>query len=182
MHTVIINISEQREVNISSFFAGNTGENNETLLSFEIPDEYSSYYKYLDIITENGKKTQTVVSTTDERKFSYKIPSDFTDGRCVYLQLVMKKGEYIFKSNMFSLIFNPSICAGQHILGDNKDTLQFIMENKADKEEFENTKKELNRKLDSSIFYSYTGIQEFVNNNKVDKQEGKGLFPDLGAV
>ena len=168
MHTININVSETREVTIDFKTAGNIAENNETLLSFEIPKEYSSYYKYLDILKEKDKKTQTVVSTDDENKFSYKLPYELTDGRCLYLQLVLKKGENVFKSNIFSIMFNGAICGGQHLVGDYQDAIQFIMENKSDKKDVENLNKDVYRKLDSNIFYSQLEVQEAVNNKKVD--------------
>lgn len=172
MYVTEINVAENREVILSSKKAGVSSENNATLLSFTIPQQYSAYYKYLDITKGDSGKTQTVVSTDDEYKFSYKLPYELTDALKLHLQLVMKKENEIFKSNIFCIMFNPGICATQYLESEYQDSIEYIMENKADLSYVEEVK---NRKLDKEIFYNFSDSQKLINNGKVDKIEGKGL-------
>ena len=89
MYKINLNVSETREVVLSSASGGTTGENNSVVMNFKIPPEYSSFNKYLDIYGDNGKKTQTVLSVSDESEFSYVLPGMLSDNLNLYMQLVL---------------------------------------------------------------------------------------------
>jgi len=172
MYIIDVNVGENREVFLSNKNAGISSENNVTLLNFTIPEKYSDYYKYLDIVKGDNEKTQTVVSAEDEYKFSYKLPYELTQDLKLYLQLIFKKNNEIFKTNIFYIVFNPSVCATQYLQNEYQDTIEYIMENKADLSNIDELK---NKKLDKDIFYNFSDSQNVINSTKVDKTEGKDL-------
>ncbi len=174
MYILNIDIKEDRQVIISQKNSGNIYENNATVLHITIPEKYSSYYKYMDIIKDNKEKTQTVISTKNEHILSYPLPDALTGARELTCQLVLKNEAEVFKSNLFVLSFSGSINATQSIENKCADTIEYLMENKADREELI---KQEDKKLEKNIFYSFRDTQDEINNSKVDKEEGKVLIP-----
>ena len=78
----------------------------------------------------------------------------------------MKKEGKVFKSNIFVLHFNGSINGTQKLMSDYQDTIEFLMENKAAKEETEALKGKMALKLDKSEFYDfYIKVCEKLNIN-----------------
>lgn len=173
MNNLNIDIKEDRQVTISEDTGGNIYENNATVLRITIPQKYSSYYKYMDIIKDNKEKTQTVISVKDEYILSYPLPDDLTGSRELVCQLVLKNEAEVFKSNMFILSFSGSINATQYIENKCADTIEYLMENKADKDKLSKLN---DTKLEKSVFYSFRDTQDVINNLKADKEEMNNLL------
>ena len=155
MYIIDVKISDNRFVGCENIYAGGIGENNITKLKFTVPNDYKDFYKYLDIIKSDGEKTQTVIDDDKNNVFYYTLPFSLTDKEEITLQLVMKDKEKVFKSNIFVLHFNGSIEGTQKLTGDYQDTIQFIMENKASKEEVKEIKDKLPFKVSKNEFYTF---------------------------
>lgn len=166
MYIIDIKVSENRFVECENIYAGEIGENNITKLKFTVPKDYRDFFKYLDIIKSDGEKTQTVIDDYNSDVFYYTLPFTLTDKEEITLQLVMKKEGKVFKSNIFVLHFNGSINGTQKLMSDYQDTIEFLMENKAAKEETEALKGKMALKLDKSEFYDfYIKVCEKLNIN-----------------
>lgn len=195
MHIIEIEIFENRMVKCENITAGTTGENEATKLKFIIPEMYKDFYKYLDILKKDGTKTQTVVGDTESKIFYYSLPYSLTNDDELILQLVLKKENTVFKSNMFSLYFSQSLEGTQILIGDYQDTIEFLMENKAERKEVDALNIKVNNKTDRQEYYDLNDklnrdisfkvdITDFENyksqnqvnvSRKVDKISGKGL-------
>lgn len=175
MQILEINVGKNREVSLFVNKGGNIGENNETLLKFTVPEEFKNHYKYLDIIKNDKDKTQTVLDVGKNYEFTYILPAFLTENRELYLQLVMKLKDEIFLSNIFVIKFDESICATQYIADNSCDTIQYLMENKADNENVNLISCELSGKLCSNVYYDELGRIYKSIDKKVDKEEGKEL-------
>lgn len=156
MYIIDVKISDNRFVECENIYAGGIGENNITKLKFTVPNDYKDFYKYLDIIKSDGEKTQTVIDDDKNNVFYYTLPFSLTDKEEITLQLVMKDKEKVFKSNIFVLHFNGSIEGTQKLTGDYQDTIQFIMENKASKEEVKEINDKLPFKVSKNEFYTFS--------------------------
>ena len=171
MYIIEVKISDDRFVECENIYAGEIGENNITKLKFNVPEDYKDFYKYLDIIKSDGEKTQTVIEDMGNDTFYYTLPFSLTQGEEVTLQLVMKKNEALFKSNIFILRFNGSIEATQKLEGDFQDTIQFLMENKTSKEEIKEIIEKLALKVPKNEFYNFCIKTNEDLNKKVSEDE-----------
>ena len=171
MYIIEVKISDDRFVECENIYAGEIGENNITKLKFTVPEDYKDFYKYLDIIKSDGEKTQTVIEDIGNDTFYYTLPFSLTQGEEVTLQLVMKKNEAVFKSNIFILRFNGSIEATQKLEGDFQDTIQFLMENKTSKEETKEIIEKLDLKVPKNEFYNFCIKTNEDLNKKVSEDE-----------
>ncbi len=168
MYKINIKVSSDRRIDMSSHSGGVTGEKNTASLVFEIPKEYSSYNKYLDIFKESGEKLQTVVSVKDESAFSYILPGELCDNLNVYMQLVMKKGDAVFKSYRFVIAFEEGINVTSYLEDNCRDSIQELFEIKADKDEVSELSKALLDKLSAQVFYNEKQILENIISGKAD--------------
>ena len=195
MNIIQIEVFKDRKVYIEDLNAGNSGESGATNLKFVVPKEYAGFYKYLDIITSDGERTQTIAGDRENNIFYYELPYILTGNNDITLQLVMKNENKIFKSNMFVLTFNQSIDGTQYLENNFQDTIEFLMENKTEKRETQELLAKVNQKLNSEEFYRYkvlsmedilkkaneSEVNEKILNlidtlsKKVDKESGKKL-------
>lgn len=155
MYIIDVKVSEDRFVECENIYAGEIGENNVTKLKFTVPKDYKDFFKYLDIIKSDGEKTQTVIDDYNSDVFYYTLPFTLTDKEEITLQLVMKYEEKVFKSNIFVLHFNGSIDGTQKLTGDYQDTIEYLMENKASKEEIKEINDKLLLKTSKNEFYNF---------------------------
>lgn len=197
MNLIKIEVLNDKTVKCEREIIGQIGEGNETKLKFIVPSSYREYFKYLDILKGNGEKTQTVIGDTESEIFYYIIPHSLTLNRELFIQLVMKKGDKIFKSKMIALHFDSSISATPYLEESFQDTIEFIMENKADKNEIKDLQAKLLLKAGKSELFDLNEnlsgklkecqeknnirleglevITESLRDKKVDKIYGKGL-------
>lgn len=179
MYKINITLSENREIYMTSSSAGVTGENNSTELVFEIPKEYSGYTKYLDVFKENGEITQSLVSVSDEERFSYRLPGQFMEYLNIYMQLVLKKGTQVFKSYRFALTFEEGINATNYLESEYKDSIQELFERKTDKEETENLKNAIENKISFKLFGEEKKLLLDMIKDKADSSALPGKLSDL---
>ncbi len=151
---------------------GQIGEGNITRLKFSVPYIYTEYYKYLDILKGNGEKTQTVIGDTESEIFYYTLPHRLTDCRELYIQLIMKKEDKIFKSKMIALHFDGSISATQYLEENFQDTIEYLMENKADEKDVKSVESKLLLKAGKSELYE---LNESLTEKMNDHQEKNGI-------
>ncbi len=168
MYRINLNVSDTREVILSSASGGTTGENNSVVMNFKIPSDYSSFNKYLDIYGDNGKKTQTVISVSDESEFSYVLPGMLSDNLNLYMQLVFKKDKTVFKSYKFVLTFEESINATGYLESEYKDSIQTLYEIKADKSSVEELSSAISDKLPYLVYSEDKSIILTMINQKAD--------------
>lgn len=167
MDIIDVKISEDRSVECENIYAGVVGENNVTKLKFTVPETYRDFFKYLDIIKSDGEKTETLIEDDKNNVFYYILPFSLTDREEITLQLVMKFKEKVFKSNIFVLHFNGSIDGTQKLLGDYQDTIEYLMENKASKEEIKEISSKMALKTSKSEFYNFSIKMEEELSKKV---------------
>ncbi len=180
MNLLKIEISKDGAAACETQTAGQLGEGNITRLKFIVPYEYREYYKYIDILKGNGEKTQTVVGDTESEIFYFNIPHSLTKYRELFIQLVMKKEDKIFKSKMIALHFDGSISATQYLEENYQDTIEFIMENKADKNDIKSLESRLLLKAGKSELYE---INEAVARNLSENQEKNDIrFEGLEVI
>lgn len=174
MNLIEIKISENRMVETETLSAGIMGENEATRLKIKVPEDYSSFYKYLDIIKSDGTKTQAFVDGENDT-FYFDIPYSLTEGSEICLQLVAKKGNKVFKSNAFTLYFGGSVEATQILSADYQDTIEYLMENKTDVSRTSLLEKKVDNKAEKSEVKALELMASQKLNLKVDKEEGKVL-------
>ena len=160
MYKINIKVSSDRKVDLSSCSGGVTGEKNAASLFFEIPKEYSSYTKYLDVFKESGEKLQTILSVKDESEFSYTLPGELCHNLNVYMQLVMKKENEVFKSYRFVITFEEGINVTSYLEDNCRDSIQELFETKADKGDISELSKMLHDKVAAQVFYHEKQILE----------------------
>lgn len=171
MDIIDVRISEDRTVECENIYAGVVGENNVTKLKFTVPESYKDFFKYLDIIKSDGEKTETFIEDDKNNVFYYTLPFSLTDREEITLQLVMKDKEKVFKSNIFVLHFNGSIDGTQKLLGDYQDTIEYLMENKASKEEIKEINSKMALKTSKSEFYNFSIKAEEELSKKVSDDD-----------
>ena len=152
--------------------AGQMGEGNITRLKFIVPYIYKEYYKYLDILKGNGEKTQTVIGDAESEIFYYNLPHSLTDCRELFIQLVMKKEDKIFKSKMIALHFDGGISGTQYLEENFQDTIEYLMENKADIKDLKGVESKLLLKAGKSELYE---LNESLTEKMNDHQEKNGI-------
>ncbi len=152
--------------------AGQMGEGNITRLKFTVPYIYKEYYKYLDILKGNGEKTQTVIGDAESEVFYYNLPHSLTDCRELFIQLVMKKEDKIFKSKMIALHFDGGISGTQYLEENFQDTIEYLMENKADIKDLKGVESKLLLKAGKSELYE---LNESLTEKMNDHQEKNGI-------
>lgn len=171
MSYINIKIDNSRKVELSSSSGGVTGENNSTVIRFSVPEEYASFNKYLDIYKDNGEKTQTVISLSNESEFSYTLPGELSDNLNILMQVVMKKENVVFKSYRFSLVFEEGINATSYMESEYRDSIESLFEIKADKTAVNEIRNDMLNKLPYSVF---SEEMKYINervNGKSDKSE-----------
>lgn len=171
MYSVNIKIDSERKVEMSSVSGGITGENNTTVINFKVPEEYSDFNKYLDVFKDNGERIQTVLSLSDENEFSYILPGELADNLNIYMQIVMKKGNAVFKSYRFSLIFEEGINATSYMESEYRDSIETLFEIKADKSETDEIVNNLSKKVPFAVYSEeIRSISEAISK-KAEKEE-----------
>ncbi|MBE7020468.1 MAG: hypothetical protein E7411_03420 [Ruminococcaceae bacterium] len=197
MNLLKIEISKEGRPLLENLSAGQMGEGNITRLKFIVPSEYKEFFKYLDILKGNGEKIQTVVGDCESEIFYYNIPYSLTDCRELFIQLVMKLKDKIFKSRVIALHFDESLSATEYYEESFQDTIEYLAEIKADRDELKKLEASLLLKAGKSEVYELhdtvikdirdlrekdniriEGLQvitDSLKDKKVDKVYGKGL-------
>lgn len=99
--------------------AGTQKENNFEIIDFKFPEELSSYKKYIEFDTQDGKFVDEI------KNDSYSIERNITKYPKVVVQVVMKdlQNDIVFKSQLFNLFFNDSINASEELETENRGLL-----------------------------------------------------------
>jgi len=157
-----IKINIDRNCELESSRIGTQNENEFEKLEFVFPEELEGYAKTIEVQTIEGKFVDKIENN------EYIIKNNITKYKNIKVQIVAIKYDTVFKSKVFELKLWGSINATEQIVEEKPDLINKML---VDIEKIEKDISNFSEYDDTKIKEDITDLQ----NNKVNKEEGKGL-------
>ena len=150
---------------------GYESENEAMTMSFSVPTAYKDYYKYIDVETAAGVKTQYGPIAPGTVIFTSPLYRGSTVQGLLQIQLVFKQGEIEIHSKTDALFVGRSINATEAVVEGQTDVIQTIVESISNVDNTHDTDKPVSAAAQTAL----NNKQDNITVNGIIKGDGSAL-------